>query len=224
MFPGGWNKVAASHIFPVDFILFPFSYYFWEIVNILIYWTKYGQKKIFCVKTFSETKSIEVVQSRYRRKLHFNTFLKKSQISKLVKNFEVHGNFENCKATGSSPFGPPTTIDLVGWVFASGPGDLGSFPGRVIPKTLKRVLDTALLNTQQYKVRIKSKVGQSRERRSTVLGVVGIEKKALGSPLTTVANFTYFCPPYSSVSSIERWTSEVCRRGFLWTFWVHAWD
>ena len=32
-------------------------------------------------------------------------------------------------------------------VFANGPGDLGSIPGRVIPKTLKMVLDTSLLNT-----------------------------------------------------------------------------
>ena len=30
-------------------------------------------------------------------------------------------------------------------VFANGPGDLGSIPGRVIPKTLKMVLDTTLL-------------------------------------------------------------------------------
>ena len=49
-------------------------------------------------------------------------------------------------------------------VFANGPGDLGSIPGRVIPKTLKMVLDTSLLNTQQYKVRIKGKVEQFRER------------------------------------------------------------
>ena len=41
---------------------------------------------------------------------------------------------------------------------ANGPGDLGSIPGRVIPKTLKMVLDTSLINTQQYKVRIKGKV------------------------------------------------------------------
>ena len=54
-------------------------------------------------------------------------------------------------------------------VFASGPGDRGSIPGRVIPKTLKMVLDTALLNTQHYKVRIKSKVEQSRERSSALL-------------------------------------------------------
>ena len=30
-------------------------------------------------------------------------------------------------------------------VFANGPGDLGSIPGRVIPKTLKMVLDTPCL-------------------------------------------------------------------------------
>ena len=38
--------------------------------------------------------------------------------------------------------------------FANGPGDLDSILGRVISKTLKMVLDTFLLNTQQYKVRI----------------------------------------------------------------------
>ena len=47
---------------------------------------------------------------------------------------------------------------LVGRVFANSPGDLGSIPGRIIPKTLKMVLDTSLLNTQQYKVHIKGKV------------------------------------------------------------------
>ena len=55
-------------------------------------------------------------------------------------------------------------IKLVGRVFANGPGDLGSIPSRVIPKTLKIILDTYLLNTQQYKVRIKGKVGQSRKK------------------------------------------------------------
>ena len=39
-----------------------------------------------------------------------------------------------------------------------------SVPGRLIPETLKMVLDTSLLNTQQYKVYIKGKVGQSREK------------------------------------------------------------
>ena len=53
-------------------------------------------------------------------------------------------------------------------MFASGPGDLGSISGRVIPKTFKMVLDTSLLNTQQYKARIKGKVEQSRERSSAL--------------------------------------------------------
>ena len=53
---------------------------------------------------------------------------------------------------------------LVDRVFTNGLGDLGSIPGHVIPKTLKMVLDTSLLNTQQYKLRIKGKVEQFRER------------------------------------------------------------
>ena len=48
-----------------------------------------------------------------------------------------------------------------GGVFVNGPGDLGS-------KTLKMVLDTSLLNTQQYKLRIKGKVKQSRETSSAL--------------------------------------------------------
>ena len=57
---------------------------------------------------------------------------------------------------------------FITWVFANGPGDLGSIPGHVIPKTLKMVLDTSLLNTQHYKVHIKGKVEQSREWSSTL--------------------------------------------------------
>ena len=52
-------------------------------------------------------------------------------------------------------------IGLVGRMFASGPGDLGLILGRVIPKNLKMVLDTSLINTQQYKVCIKDKVERS---------------------------------------------------------------
>ncbi len=56
----------------------------------------------------------------------------------------------------------------VSGVFANGPGDLGSIPGRIIPKILKMVLDTSLLNTQHYKVCIEGKVEQSRERSSAL--------------------------------------------------------
>ena len=41
-----------------------------------------------------------------------------------------------------------------------------NYPGHVILKTFKMLLDISLLNTQQYKVRIKGKVEQSRERSS----------------------------------------------------------
>ena len=57
-------------------------------------------------------------------------------------------------------------IGLVSWVFAYSRRDQGSIPGRVIPKTQKIVLDTSLVNTQHYKVRIKGKLEQSRERNS----------------------------------------------------------
>ena len=72
----------------------------------------------------------------------------------------------------------------------------GSIPGRVIPKTLKMVLDTSLLNTQHYKVRIKRKVEKSREWSSALplhLGVVAIEKGAFWSSSTKERQlyFTY---------------------------------
>ena len=87
-------------------------------------------------------------------------------------------------------------ISLVGRVFAYGPGDLGSIPGHVIPKTLEMQLDTSLLSTQQYKVCIKGKVEQSTETNSAFtlhLSVVAIEKGAFWLPSSTVANFASFC-------------------------------
>ena len=58
---------------------------------------------------------------------------------------------------------------LVGRVFTNGSGDWGSITGRVIPETQKIVLDTSLLNTQDYKVCMKGKVEQSGKRRNTLL-------------------------------------------------------
>ena len=54
----------------------------------------------------------------------------------------------------------------MGSVFAYGLGERGSIPGRVIPKTQKMILDAAFFNAQHYKVQIKGKVEQSRERNS----------------------------------------------------------
>ena len=78
-------------------------------------------------------------------------------------------------------------------VFTNGPGDWGSIPGQVIPKTQKMVLDAALLSTQDYKVRIKGKMEQTWEWSSALplhLGVVAIEKGAFRSPSSKIANIT----------------------------------
>ena len=77
-------------------------------------------------------------------------------------------------------------------IFINGLGDLGSIPGQVIPKTQKMVLDASLLNTQHYKVQIKGKVEQSKERSSALsytLVVLLLKRGAFGSPLTMFANF-----------------------------------
>ena len=73
-------------------------------------------------------------------------------------------------------------IDLMIRVFANGPGDQGWSPGQVKPKTQKMVLDATLLNTRHYKVRIKSKVDQSREWSIAHLSVVAIKKECSGHP------------------------------------------
>ena len=49
------------------------------------------------------------------------------------------------------------SISIMVRVFPNGTGDQGSIPSRVIPKIQKMVLDALSLNTQPYKVRIKSK-------------------------------------------------------------------
>ena len=84
-------------------------------------------------------------------------------------------------------------IGQMGRVFTNGLVTQVSIPGRVIRKTEEMVLDTSLLNTQHYKLCIKGKVEQSRERSSTLplhLSVVAIEKGAFRSSSTKVANFT----------------------------------
>ena len=48
-------------------------------------------------------------------------------------------------------------IGMMVTVFGNDPGDLGSIPGQVIPKTQKMVLDASLLNTQHYKIQTQLK-------------------------------------------------------------------
>ena len=59
-------------------------------------------------------------------------------------------------------------IGLMSRVFVNDPGDLGLIPGQAIPKTQKMALNAALLSTQHYKVQIKGKVEQSRERNNAL--------------------------------------------------------
>ena len=74
------------------------------------------------------------------------------------RNKDVH-----CSALANLNLGLAVRV-----LFANGPGDLGSIPGHNTPKTQKMVLDASLRNTQHYKVWIKGKVEQSRERSSAL--------------------------------------------------------
>ena len=79
-------------------------------------------------------------------------------------------------------------------MFANGLRDWGSIWVQFIPKTQKKVLDAALLNTQHYKVGIKGKVEQNQgiEKHPPLhFGVVAIENGAFRSLSTMVANFTF---------------------------------
>ena len=67
------------------------------------------EEKILSVKRYYETKIFKIVQAIYRKKININTFLNRSQIFKLVKNFEAHGTWEVLKTTSSSAFKSPIT-------------------------------------------------------------------------------------------------------------------
>ena len=71
-------------------------------------------------------------------------------------------------------------ISIMASVFAIGPGKQGSIPGRIISINQKMVLDTYLLDTQHYKVRIKGKWSNPGK------GVEAIEKGVFVSPSTTL--------------------------------------
>ena len=49
-------------------------------------------------------------------------------------------------------------------MFFNGLGDRRSLPLRIIPQEEKIIIDTSLLNSQHYKVRIKRKMKQFKER------------------------------------------------------------
>ena len=79
---------------------------------------------------------------------------------------------------------PTRPMSWYGWSFRPGTGDLGSIPGRVMPKAQKMVLDASMFNTQHYKVLIKgSGAIQGKEYHSFLhLSVVAIEREPSGRP------------------------------------------
>ena len=88
-------------------------------------------------------------------------------------------------------------------MFANGPGDRDSIPGRVIPKTQKMVLNAALLNTQHYKEgsRVKWSNPGNGVAPPLHLDVVVIEKGAFGYPRLKGDNFTFTYNVCKNISS-----------------------
>ena len=82
------------------------------------------------------------------------------------------------------------------------------------------LLDTSLLNTQQYEVRIEGKgVSRGKEYRPLHLDVVAIEKGAFWSLSTTVANFTYCNISLTIQLKISHlFTHRWMIKQFNWTF------
>ena len=74
-------------------------------------------------------------------------------------------------------------IGIVGRLFANRPEDRGSIPGPVMRKNRNTALYAPLLNTEDYKVRIRDKWSNPGENipPSSISRWVGIEKGAFGS-------------------------------------------
>ena len=83
---------------------------------------------------------------------------------------------------------PDSDIGMMIRVFANNPEDLGSIPSQAIPKTQKWYLMPLCLTLSI--IRLVSRVKWSNPEKGVVLLQLAIENGALGSPSTTVANFT----------------------------------
>ena len=88
--------------------------------------------------------------------------------NKMGKPTTIRRDVTTLWAVNSTKIPHYESIGLMSRVFANGPEDRSSIPGRVIPKIQKMVFDAASLNTQIYEVMIKGKVEQSRECSSAV--------------------------------------------------------
>ena len=157
---------------------------------------------------YSSSEKLNVTDGRFTRNEYFSIHGLFKGLLSIVKEKEIKGEnelkdlFIDCNPPNFKKISikvmfktPLPEIGIMVRVFTDGPGDLGSVPDQVIPKTLKMVLGATLVNTQHYKVRIQGKVEQSREKSCALLYtlcIAAIEKGALGSSAITVANFTYF--------------------------------
>ena len=86
-----------------------------------------------------------------------------------------------------------THIVILIRVLANAPGDRGSTPGRVIPKTQKwyLILPCLILSIIRYRSRRSGAIQGNELRPNLQVGVVTIEKEAFWSPSTTVGQLTY---------------------------------
>ena len=89
----------------------------------------------------------EITLKRYQTEPCFRIYIYIYNLVSTFPYFQIHEKYFGVFTPKTKHFGG-MFIGLVGRVFPNGPGDLDSIPGRVIPKTLKMVLDTSLLNTQ----------------------------------------------------------------------------
>ena len=112
-------------------------------------------------------------ETRISLKSHFilrpRTILWCKMFSCTSKNYRISQTWRwNILESFSVGYKFDQSIVLAVREFAKSPGDRDSIQGRVILKTQKTVFDASLLNTQHYKVWIKGKVEQSRERSSAL--------------------------------------------------------
>ena len=115
--------------------------------------------------THSYQKAIGITQINTDTLLYINLYTDKQQ-RKLNLLIKAHIKYTQNISSYLISFNWP--ISLMSRVFTNGPGDWGSIPDQVIPKTQKIVLDATLLSTQHYKVITKGKVEQSGEWSSTL--------------------------------------------------------
>ena len=109
-------------------------------------------------------------------------------------------------------------IGLMSKVLTKSRGDRGSIPRQVIPKTKKSVLNAALLNTQSYKVRIKGKVEQSRERSNTFHYAFVCNKSNLENTIRKMMNVLGLDMSHRLIGSdlSVGLFKQVCQRGMLY--------